>query len=290
MKGLLLAGGTGSRLWPITKAVSKQLVPVYDKPMVYYPLSTLLLAGARELAVIVSPETQNAFKTLLGDGSSFGVSIEYIVQTEPRGLADAFLISEGFLDGKESILILGDNLFHGAGLGTQLAGAANNEGATVFGYRVSNPEDYGVVSFDSEGRVTSLEEKPSQPRSNTAIPGVYFTDGTAPDRAKALRPSSRGELEITDLLTSYLREGQLSVSLLPRSTVWLDTGNAEAMAEATEYVRVVQKRQGQMVGCPEEIAWRLGLISDEDLEQLAVRLSKSAYGKYLMGLLGEGLG
>ncbi len=287
MKAIILAGGTGSRLWPVTRAVSKQLIPVYDKPMVYYPLSTALLAGATDLAVIASPSNVEDFKRLLGDGSKFGIQITFLTQDEPRGLADAYLVAEAFLGGEESLLVLGDNLFHGQGLGSQLVSARKSLGAHIFGYAVSNPQDYGVVSFDSTGRVLSMEEKPKNPKSNIAIPGMYFLDGTASQRATKLSPSSRGELEITDLLRTYLHDGSLSISILPRTTVWLDTGNAEAMAEATEYVRVIQKRQNQMVCCPEEVAWRLGLITDENLKSSALELEKSAYGRYLAKLVGE---
>jgi glucose-1-phosphate thymidylyltransferase len=286
LKSLILAGGTGSRLWPVTRAVSKQLVPVYDKPMIYYPLSTAMLSGAMEIALVTTPESHSAFQNLLGDGSHLGLSISYLEQAIPKGLADAYIVAEEFLDNQASLMVLGDNLFHGAGFGNQLRNTATQLGATVFGYQVSNPQDYGVVSFDSAGSVETIVEKPKASISNVAIPGLYFMDQTASERAKSLKPSSRGELEITDLLKSYLRDDQLKVTLLPRSTVWLDTGNAEAMAEATEYVRVIQKRQNQMVGCPEEIAWRLGLISTADLELAGKSLEKSPYGQYLLRLSG----
>jgi glucose-1-phosphate thymidylyltransferase len=262
------------------------LVPVYDKPMIYYPLSTAMLSGATEIALVTTPESHSAFQNLLGDGSQLGLSISYLEQAIPKGLADAYLVAEEFLDNQASLMVLGDNLFHGAGFGNQLRNNASQLGATVFGYQVSNPQDYGVVSFDSVGRVEAIVEKPKASISNVAIPGLYFMDQTASERAKSLKPSSRGELEITDLLKSYLCDDQLKVTLLPRSTVWLDTGNAEAMAEATEYVRVIQKRQNQMVGCPEEIAWRLGLISTADLELAGKSLEKSPYGQYLLRLSG----
>lgn len=285
MKGLLLAGGTGSRLWPITKGVSKQLLPVYDKPMVYYPLATLMLAGVREVGLITSGDQLELFRSLLGDGSQLGIEITYIEQISPRGLADAYLVAEGFLGGDSSALVLGDNLFYGPGLGTNLRMGATHGGAKVFGYRVSNPQDYGVVEFDSEMKPIRLVEKPSTFISNVAVPGMYFMDSTATDRAKSLSPSARGELEITDLLNTYLSEGTLEVSILPRGTVWLDTGNFDAMAEATDYVRAVQNREGLKISAPEEIAWRLGYITDGQLAHLGESLRKSGYGNYLLSLL-----
>jgi glucose-1-phosphate thymidylyltransferase len=285
MKGLLLAGGTGSRLWPITKGVSKQLLPVYDKPMVYYPLATLMLAGVREVGLITSGDQLESFRSLLGDGSHLGIEITYIEQDSPRGLADAYLVAERFLGEDSSVLVLGDNLFYGPGLGTNLRLGGVHNGAKVFGYRVSNPQDYGVVEFDEEKKPVRLIEKPTEFVSNVAVPGIYFMDSTATSRAKALTPSSRGELEITDLLNSYLLEGVLDVSILPRGTVWLDTGNFDAMAEATDYVRAVQKREGLKISAPEEIAWRLGHITDQQLSQLGVSLRKSGYGEYLLSLL-----
>ena len=285
MKGLLLAGGTGSRLWPITKGVSKQLLPVYDKPMVYYPLSTLMLAGVRDVGLITSGVQLESFRSLLGDGSQLGIEITYIEQDAPRGLADAYLVAERFLGEDSSVLVLGDNLFYGPGLGTNLQLGGNHSGAKVFGYRVSNPQDYGVVEFDREKNPVRLVEKPTEFVSNVAVPGIYFMDSTATSRAKALVPSVRGELEITDLLNSYLLEGVLDVSILPRGTVWLDTGNFDAMAEATDYVRAVQKREGLKISAPEEIAWRLGYITDQQLSQLGVSLRKSGYGEYLLSLL-----
>lgn len=285
MKGLLLAGGTGSRLWPITKGVSKQLLPVYDKPMVYYPLATLMLAGVREVGLITSSDQLEPFRSLLGDGSQLGIEITYIEQTSPRGLADAYLVAEQFLGGDSSVLVLGDNLFYGPGLGTNLRLGGTHRGAKVFGYRVSNPQDYGVVEFDVEKNPVRLVEKPMEFVSNVAVPGIYFLDSTASDRTKSLSPSPRGELEITDLLNAYLSEGALEVSILPRGTVWLDTGNFDAMAEATDYVRAVQKREGLKISAPEEIAWRLGYITDHQLAQIGTSLRKSGYGDYLLSLL-----
>ena len=285
MKGLILAGGTGSRLWPITLGISKQLIPVYDKPMIYYPLSTLMLSGCTEIGVISSEEHLKSFQRLLGDGSHLGVAITYLTQGSPRGLADAYLVSEEYLAGEASCLALGDNLFYGQGLGSNLRQNVPDKGARVFGYRVSNPQDYGVVETDSQGSPLRLIEKPSAFVSDLAIPGLYFMDSTAPARASMLTPSARGELEITDLLQSYLDEGTLEVSVLPRGTVWLDTGNFDSMAEATEYVRVVQKREGRMIASPEEIAWRLGWIDDTQLKSLGDELIKSGYGSYLLQLL-----
>jgi glucose-1-phosphate thymidylyltransferase len=285
MKGLILAGGTGSRLYPITLGVSKQLIPVYDKPMIYYPLSTVMLSGCTEVAIIVSPEHEISFSKLLGDGSHLGISITYIQQSAPRGLADAYLVAEEFLAGESSCMALGDNLIYGPGLGSKLSSSAPTNGGLVFGYKVSNPELYGVVIRDAQGRPIKLVEKPKQFLSDIAIPGLYFLDSSASVRAKRLKPSGRGEIEITDLLQSYLDDDLLEVSLMPRGTVWLDTGNFDAMAEATEYVKVVQTREGRKLGAPEEIAWRLGLISDEDLRNLGKALAKSGYGKYLLSLL-----
>jgi glucose-1-phosphate thymidylyltransferase len=285
VKGLVLAGGTGSRLWPITLGVSKQLIPVYDKPMIYYPLSTLMLSGCKEIGVISSEEHLKSFQRLLGDGSHLGVAITYLTQSSPKGLADAYLVSEEYLGGEASCLALGDNLFYGQGLGSNLRKNIPDKGARVFGYRVSNPQDYGVVETNSQGSPLRLIEKPSVFVSDLAIPGLYFMDATAPARASRLTPSPRGELEITDLLQNYLDEGALEVSVLPRGTVWLDTGNFDSMAEATEYVRVVQKREGRMIASPEEIAWRLGWIDDTQLKSLGDELLKSGYGRYLLQLL-----
>ena len=285
MKGLILAGGTGSRLWPITLGVSKQLIPVYDKPMIYYPLSTLMLSGCKEIGLISSEEHLKSFQRLLGDGSHLGIAITYLTQGSPKGLADAYLLAEEYLAGEASCLALGDNLFYGQGLGSNLRQSIPDKGARVFGYRVSNPQDYGVVKIDSKGCPLRLIEKPSAFVSDLAIPGLYFMDATAPARASRLTPSARGELEITDLLQNYLDEGALEVSVLPRGTVWLDTGNFDSMAEATEYVKVVQKREGRMIASPEEIAWRLGWIDDEQCKFLGDELLKSGYGRYLLQLL-----
>ncbi|WP_216913382.1 MULTISPECIES: glucose-1-phosphate thymidylyltransferase RfbA [unclassified Synechococcus] len=287
-KGLILAGGSGTRLAPLTTAVSKQLVPVYDKPMIYYPLSTLMLAGIREVLVITTPTDQPAFERLLGDGSGWGMEIRYAVQPSPDGLAQAFLIGAEFLDGAPAALVLGDNLFHGHDLIPQLQ-EANGErpGATVFAYPVSDPERYGVVEFSGDGRVLSIEEKPPQPRSRYAVTGLYFYDHTVVERARQVRPSPRGELEITDLNQLYLDEGLLRVELMGRGMAWLDTGTPDSLHEAASYIRTLEKRQGLKVGCPEEVAWRLGWIDHGQLERLALPLKKSGYGDYLLRLLQE---
>jgi glucose-1-phosphate thymidylyltransferase len=267
-------------------SVSKQLLPVYDKPMIYYPLATLMLSGIKDILLICTPRDLEAFQHLLGDGAQWGISISYAVQPSPDGLAQAFLIAEDFLKGQPSALILGDNLFYGDGLSVRLQKAnASEAGATVFGYYVSNPEDYGVVEFDSSGTVISLEEKPIQAKSKYAVTGIYFYDSSAVDYAKDLKPSKRGELEITDLNLKYLESGNLNVELLSRGTAWLDTGQQSALLEAGEFVRIVEDRQGQKIGCPEEVAYRMGCINAEQLETLAVPLMKSGYGEYLMGLL-----
>ena len=285
MKGIILAGGTGTRLHPLTIGVSKQLMPVYDKPMIYYPLSTLMLAGIRDILVITTPHDQEAFQRVLGDGSRFGVSLSYVVQPSPDGLAQAFLLGEDFLAGERAALVLGDNLFYGYGMGTQLRRYAEVDGAAVFGYWVKNPSAYGVVEVDASGRAVSLEEKPDQPRSNLAVPGLYFYDQTVVERARALRPSARGELEITDLNRSYLDEGTLHVEVLTRGTAWLDTGTFDDLAAAGEFIRTVQKRQGLSIGAPEEVAWRMGYLSDEELRERAEPLVKSGYGTYLLDVL-----
>ena len=285
MRGIILAGGTGSRLHPLTLGVSKQLMPVYDKPMIYYPLSTLMLAGIRDILVITTPADQAAFRQVLGDGSRFGISLEYAVQPSPDGLAQAFVLGEEFLGGEKVALVLGDNLFHGQGMGTQLRRYADVEGAAVFGYWVSDPRAYGVVEVGEGGRALSLEEKPAHPRSNLAVPGLYFYDDTVVERAKALRPSVRGELEITDLNRSYLEDGLLQVEVLTRGTAWLDTGTFDDLAAAGEFIRTVQKRQGLSIGAPEEVAWRMGYLSDEELRARAEPLVKSGYGRYLLDVL-----
>jgi glucose-1-phosphate thymidylyltransferase len=285
MQGIILAGGTGSRLHPITQAVSKQLVPVYDKPMIYYPLSTLMLAGIRDVLVITTPHEAEAFHRLLRDGSQFGISITYAVQPSPDGLAQAFLIGEEHIGDQASALVLGDNIFHGPGLGNQLRRFSDIEGAAIFGYQVSNPREYGVVDFDDDGKALSLEEKPEKPRSNFAVPGIYFYDNEVVEHARGLKPSARGELEITDLNRIYLEAGRLQVEVLPRGTAWLDTGTFDSLNDASDYVRTIEGRQGQKIGCPEEVAWRMGWLSDDDLRELAGPLAKSGYGDYLLGLV-----
>lgn len=284
-KGIVLAGGSGTRLYPITQAISKQLLPVFDKPMVYYPLSVLMLAGIREVLVINTPHEQALFQALLGDGSQWGMRIEYAAQPSPDGLAQAFLIGREFLDGAPSCLVLGDNIFYGHGL-TELLRRANAQasGATVFGYRVRDPERYGVAEFDAHDRVVGLEEKPANPRSNYAVTGLYFYDGRASDFAAQLQPSARGELEITDLNRLYLEQRQLNVQLMGRGYAWLDTGTHESLLEASQFIATIERRQGLKVACPEEIAWRQRWIDSAQLEQLARPLLKNAYGQYLRGL------
>jgi glucose-1-phosphate thymidylyltransferase len=285
-KGIILAGGSGTRLYPLTRAASKQLMPVYDKPMIYYPLSTLMLAGIREVLVITTPQDQPAFRALLGDGSELGMAIDYAVQPEPGGLAQAYLIGAGFVGDKPSALILGDNIFYGNGLPKLLATASDREeGATVFGYYVKDATAYGVVSFDDDGRAETIEEKPLKPKSQYAVTGLYFYDGLAPEMARSLSPSARGELEITDLNRLYLDRGQLSVEIMGRGFAWLDTGTHASLIDAALYVRITEERQGLKICCPEEIAWRLGFIDDAQLEALAAPLLKSGYGDYLMQML-----
>ncbi|SOC52570.1 Glucose-1-phosphate thymidylyltransferase [Ornithinimicrobium cerasi] len=285
MRGILLAGGTGSRLHPITLGISKQLVPVYDKPMIYYPLSTLMLAGIRDVLVITTPHEAPQFHRLLGDGSQFGISVTYAEQPSPDGLAQAFLLGADHVGEDSSCLVLGDNIFYGPGLGTQLRRFENLSGAAVFGYRVSDPTSYGVVQFDGAGRAVSLEEKPREPRSPFAVPGLYFYDNRVVEYARALRPSARGELEITDLNRRYLQDGELQVEILQRGTAWLDTGTFDSLNDASNFVRTLEARQGQKIGCPEEVAWRLGFLSDEELAERAEPLRRSGYGDYLLGLL-----
>ena len=285
MKGLLLAGGSGTRLDPLTRAASKQLLPVYNKPLVYYPLTTLMLAGVRELLVITTPRDAAAFAALLGDGSAWGIAIAYATQAAPRGIAEALLIGREFLAGGPSALALGDNLFFGAGLGQSLrARAAANRGATVFGYPVRDPRRYGVVTLGADGRPLALEEKPEAPGAGLAVPGLYFYDGEAPEIAAGLAPSARGELEISDVNRAYLALGRLDVVPLGRGAAWLDVGTHEALAQATAYVQAVEERQGLMIGCPEEVAFRLGLIDANDLSRLASPLRHNAYGRYLLSL------
>lgn len=285
MRGIILAGGTGSRLHPLTIGVSKQLMPVYDKPMIYYPLSTLMLAGITEILIITTPEDRSAFERVLGDGSRFGVRFEYVVQPSPDGLARAFVLGEDFLAGEAAALILGDNLFYGQGMGTQLRRYTALDGAAVFGYWVNDPRAYGVVEMNEQGVAVSLEEKPAEPRSNLAVPGLYFYDSSVVERAKALVPSARGELEITDLNRSYLNEGSLHVEVLTRGTAWLDTGTFDDLHAAGDFIRTVQKRQGLSIGAPEEVAWRMGLLTDDELRERAEPLVKSGYGRYLIDVL-----
>lgn len=284
MKGIILAGGSGSRLWPITSGISKQLVPIYDKPMIYYPLSTLMLAGIREILIINTPDEQHMFKKLLGDGSQWGIHIEYAVQPSPDGLAQAFIIGEKFI-GKDSVaLVLGDNIFHGTEMGAALKKSVRDQGATVFAYEVSDPERYGVVEFDNRHHAVSIVEKPQDPKSNFAVVGLYFYDNDVVKIAKSIKPSARGELEITDVNEAYLHRGDLRVHTIDRGSVWLDTGTIDSLHDATDYVRVVENRTGLIIGSPEEVAYREGFITKAELNDLAEPLRKSGYGEYLLNV------
>ena len=287
-KGIILAGGNGSRLYPITKATSKQLIPVYDKPMIYYPLSTLMLAGIREILIITTPNDRDTFEKLLGNGSQFGINIKYKIQTKPEGIAQAFLIAEEFIKNSSVTLILGDNLFHGDFLVDRLQkNYLLSEGASIFAYSVSDPQRYGVVEFDSKGKAYNIEEKPLNPKSKFAITGLYFYDNSVVEKAKKIKPSDRGELEITDLNKMYMKEGKLNVEKMNRGMTWLDTGTTDSLHEASSYIRTLERRQGLKIGCPEEVAWRMNFIDDDQLYSLSIDLKKSGYGEYLQNILNE---
>ena len=285
MKGIILAGGSGTRLYPITRCISKQIMPVYDKPMIYYPLSTLMMAGIREVLIITTPDDQDQFRRLLGDGSQFGCRFSYAAQATPRGLADAFIVGAEFIGGDAVAMILGDNIFYGYGLGAQLKQLNDPDGGAVFAYHVADPERYGVIEFDGDRNAVSIEEKPARPKSNYAVVGLYFYDNDVVEIAHGVAPSARGEIEITDVNREYLRRGKLRVGVLDRGTAWLDTGTFDSMMQAAEFVRVIEERQGLRIGSPEEIAWREGFIGDDALRALAEPLVKSGYGGYLIGLL-----
>jgi glucose-1-phosphate thymidylyltransferase len=285
MKGIVLAGGSGTRLYPITKGISKQLMPIYDKPMIYYPLSTLMMAGIREVLIITTPEDQFGFVRLLGDGSQWGCRFEYKVQEVPNGLAQAFVLGAEFVGQDKVALVLGDNIFYGTHLSKTLQSNNNPEGGVIFAYRVSDPERYGVVEFDDKFNAVSLAEKPQVPKSNYAVPGLYFYDNSVVEIAKNLAPSARGEYEITDVNIEYLRQGRLKVGVLNRGTAWLDTGTHDSLIQASQFVQIIEQRQGLKIGCPEEIAYRMGFINEDQLEQLAIPLKKSGYGEYLIDLL-----
>ena len=285
MKGIVLAGGSGTRLRPLTLATSKQLVPVYDKPMIYYPLSTLMLAGIRDILVITTPEDAGQFRRLLGDGSQFGITLSYVEQAAPEGLAQAFVLGADHIGDEPVALILGDNIFYGPGMGTQLRRFADLDGGAVFAYRVADPSQYGVIDFDADGRAISLEEKPENPSSDFAVPGLYFYSADVVDVARGLAKSARGEYEITDINRHYLEQGRLQVEVLPRGTAWLDTGTHDSLLDAGNYVRTIEDRQGLKIGCPEEVAWRMGYLDDDELTDRANALQKSGYGRYLLEVL-----